>query len=51
MSSIPSLFCCCDDEKLVVQFNGFQKKSQKTSKKEIDKALMIKQEYLGLFRE
>jgi phage-related protein len=29
----------------VVLFNGFQKKSQKTPQKEIDKALKIKQEY------
>jgi len=27
-------------------FNGFQKKSQKTPQKEIDKALKIKQEYI-----
>jgi len=29
----------------VVLFNGFQKKSQKTPKKEIKKALRIKEEY------
>jgi phage-related protein len=29
----------------VVLFNGFQKKSQKTPGKEIDKALKIKEEY------
>jgi phage-related protein len=31
----------------VVLFNGFQKKSQKTPQKEIDKALKIKQEYFN----
>jgi len=29
----------------VILMNGFQKKSQKTPKKEIDKALKIKEEY------
>jgi len=29
----------------VILFNGFQKKSQKTPQKEIDKAVKIKQEY------
>lgn len=38
-------FCCFDQGNLVVLFNGFQKKSQKTPKKEIDKAMRIKQEY------
>ena len=32
-------------EKIVVLANGFQKKSQKTPKKEIEKALKIKEEY------
>jgi phage-related protein len=31
----------------VILFNGFQKKSQKTPKKEIDKALKLKQEYFN----
>ena len=30
---------------VVVLFNGFQKKTQKTPKKEIEKALTIKEEY------
>jgi phage-related protein len=33
--------------KLVILFNGFQKKSQKTPKKEIDKAVKLKQEYFN----
>jgi phage-related protein len=34
-----------DEGKLVVLANGFQKKSQKTPKLEIEKALKIKEEY------
>ena len=39
------IFCCFDEGFLVVLFNGFQKKTQKTPPKEIDKALRIKKEY------
>ncbi len=44
-SDIYRIFCFFDDGKLVVLANGFQKKTQKTPKKEIDKALKIKKEY------
>ena len=44
-SDIYRVFCCFDASEIVVLFNGFKKKSQKTPKKEIDKALSIKQEY------
>tara|TARA_R110002072_G_scaffold216480_3_gene373833 strand:+ start:1889 stop:2239 length:351 start_codon:yes stop_codon:yes gene_type:complete len=44
-SNIYRVFCCFDDGNLVVLFNGFQKKSQKTPKKEIAKALSIKADY------
>ena len=44
-SDIFRIFCFFDEGKLVVLANGYQKKSRKTSKKEIDKALKIKQEY------
>lgn len=44
-SNIFRIFCCFDEGCLVVLFNGFQKKSQKTPLKEIDKALRIKKEY------
>lgn len=30
---------------IVILFNGFQKKSQKTPKKEIDKAMNLKNQY------
>jgi phage-related protein len=39
------IFCFFDEGKLVVLANGFRKKTQKTPKKEIDKALKIKEEY------
>jgi len=39
------IFCFFDEGKLVVLANGFQKKTQKTPKKEIEKALKIKEEY------
>lgn len=45
--NIYRIFCCFDKEKLVVLFNGFQKKTQKTPKKEIDLALSIKDEYFN----
>jgi phage-related protein len=44
-SDIFRIFCFFDEGKLVVLANGFQKKSQKTPKAEIEKALKIKQEY------
>jgi phage-related protein len=39
------IFCCFDEGRLVVLLNGFQKKSQKTPRQEIEKALQIKKEY------
>ena len=39
------IFCFFDEGKLVVLTNGFQKKTQKTPKKEIEMALKIKEEY------
>jgi phage-related protein len=39
------VFFCFDEDKIVVLFNGFQKKSQKTPPNEISKALKIKKEY------
>lgn len=39
------IFCFFDEGKLIVLANGFQKKTQKTPKKEIVKALKIKEEY------
>jgi phage-related protein len=39
------IFCFFDEGKLVILANGFQKKTNKTPKTEIDKALKIKKEY------
>jgi len=44
-SNIYRIFCCFDRGNLVVLFNGFQKKTQKTPKKEIEKAERIMKEY------
>ena len=44
-SDIFRIFCFFDEGQLVVLANGFQKKTQKTPRKEINKALKIKEEY------
>ena len=44
-SNIYRIFCCFDKGRLVVLFNGFQKKSQKTPSKEIKKADKLMKEY------
>lgn len=46
-SNIFRIFCCFDKGSLVVLFNGFQKKTQKMPKKEIDKAMLIMKEYFN----
>jgi phage-related protein len=47
-SNIYRIFCCFDTGKLVVLFNGFQKKTQKTPKNEIEKAMRLKKEYFEI---
>ena len=44
-SNIYRVFCCFDAGRIVILFNGFQKKSQKTPRKEITKAIKLKDEY------
>ncbi|WP_262151317.1 type II toxin-antitoxin system RelE/ParE family toxin [Chryseobacterium foetidum] len=44
-SNIYRIFCCFDEGNLVVLFNGFQKKDQKTPRREVEKALKIMSEY------
>ena len=39
------IFFVFDEDKIVVLFNGFQKKTQKTPDNEIKKALRIKDDY------
>ena len=41
------IFCFFERERLVIVLNGFQKKSQKTSRVEIERALRIKEDYYG----
>ena len=49
-SNIYRIFCCFDQGQLVILFNGFQKKSQKTPKNELNRALRIKAEYFNAKR-
>jgi phage-related protein len=44
-SNIWRVFCFFDKGKLVILLNGFTKKTQKTPKKEIDKAVRLMKEY------
>ena len=44
--NIYRVFCCFDEGSLVILFNGFQKKTQKTPAREIDKAEQLMNEYL-----
>ena len=39
------IFCCFDEGQVVILFNGFQKKSQKTPSGELAKAVRIMNEY------
>ena len=47
-SNIYRVFCCFDEGQLVVLFNGFQKKTQKTPQKEINKAVQLMKEYFDI---
>jgi phage-related protein len=47
-SNIYRIFCCFDKGNLVILFNAFQKKTQKTPKQEIEMAERLKKEYFML---
>ena len=47
-SNIYRIFCCFDEGNLVIIFHGFQKKTRKTPKIEIQKAVKIKEEYFKI---
>ena len=47
-SNIYRIFCCFDRGHMVVLFNAFQKKSQKTPQREIALAEKLKTEYFNL---
>jgi len=44
-TDIYRIFCCFDSGKIIILFNGFQKKGQKAPRREIYKALRLMQEY------
>ena len=44
-NNIFRILCFFDKDRLVIILNGFQKKTQKTPKTEIDRALRLKKEY------
>lgn len=46
-SDIFRVFCCFDKGNVVVLFNAFQKKSQKTPKQQIELAEKLKKEYFA----
>ena len=45
--NIYRIFCCFDEGNLIVLLNGYQKKSQKSPKMDLEKALKIKAEYFN----
>ena len=47
-NNIYRIFCCFDKGNLVVLFNAFQKKTQKTPSQEIELAKKLKKEYFTL---
>ena len=50
-SNIYRVFFIFDEDKIVVLFNGFHKKTQKTPQNEITKAIMIKEKYYEYKRQ
>lgn len=44
-SDIYRIFCCFDEGNLVILFNGFRKKTQKTPKEELNRAKRLMAEY------
>ena len=46
-NNIWRVFCFFDDHQLVILINGFQKKTQKTPKKEIEKARQLMNKYFN----
>lgn len=48
--NIYRVFCCFDEGNLVILFNGFQKKTQKTPVEQLDKAEALMKKYFELKR-
>lgn len=49
--NIYRIFCCMDKGRLVILFNGFQKKTQKAPSEEIERAKRIMDEYFAQNRK
>ena len=45
VNNIYRIFCCFDEGNIVILFNGFQKKSQKTPKGQLDRAEALMKKY------
>ena len=50
-NNIYRVFCCFDEGNLVILFNGFQKKTQKTPKEQLDKAEALMKKYFNQIKE
>jgi phage-related protein len=50
-SNIYRIFCCFDKGNLIILFNGFHKKTQKTPPKELNKAKKIMEDYFNEQKE
>lgn len=50
-NNIYRVFCCFDEGNLVILFNGFQKKTQKTPVEQLDKAEALMKKYFDLKNE
>ena len=46
-NNISRIFCCFDEGSIVILFNGFQKKTQKTPKQQIERAKKLIKEYFN----
>ena len=46
-NNIFRIFCCFDEGSLVILFNGFQKKTQKTPKQQIERTKKLMKEYFN----
>lgn len=50
-NNIYRVFCCLDEGSLVILFNGFQKKTQKTPVEQLDKAEALMKKYFEQKKE
>lgn len=50
-NNIYRVFCCFDEGRLVILFNGFQKKTQKTPVEQLDKAEALMKKYFEQKKE